>query len=146
MTAQLQENEAIRRFVLAGNATFTLVSVGTGTRFTYRVRGVEMNPGMRTVPFFVELLNGSSNETDFGFLGTIFPAGLFRYVHGKKSKISKSAPSAKAFAWFWARIQFARSLSPDAEFWHEGKCGRCSRKLTVPESVASGLGPECSKS
>jgi hypothetical protein len=26
---------------------------------------------------------------------------------------------------------------------HEGKCGRCGRKLTVPESVKSGFGPEC---
>jgi hypothetical protein len=29
------------------------------------------------------------------------------------------------------------------EFWHEGKCCRCGRKLTVPASIASGIGPEC---
>jgi hypothetical protein len=27
--------------------------------------------------------------------------------------------------------------------WHEGRCGRCGRKLTVPESIESGFGPEC---
>jgi hypothetical protein len=28
---------------------------------------------------------------------------------------------------------------------HEGKCGRCGRLLTVPSSIESGIGPECSK-
>jgi len=27
--------------------------------------------------------------------------------------------------------------------FHEGACGRCGRTLTVPESIASGFGPEC---
>lgn len=31
------------------------------------------------------------------------------------------------------------------EIWHEGKCGRCGRQLTVPESIESGFGPECVK-
>jgi len=26
---------------------------------------------------------------------------------------------------------------------HEGKCGRCGRKLTVPLSIETGIGPEC---
>jgi hypothetical protein len=29
------------------------------------------------------------------------------------------------------------------EVWHEGRCGRCGRALTVPESVERGIGPEC---
>ncbi len=28
---------------------------------------------------------------------------------------------------------------------HEGRCGRCGRTLTVPESVTEGIGPECRK-
>ena len=31
------------------------------------------------------------------------------------------------------------------EMLHEGRCGRCARRLTVPASVASGIGPECAK-
>jgi hypothetical protein len=26
---------------------------------------------------------------------------------------------------------------------HAGKCGRCGRKLTVPQSIETGIGPEC---
>jgi hypothetical protein len=29
------------------------------------------------------------------------------------------------------------------ELWHEGRCGKCGRALTVPESIESGLGPVC---
>ena len=29
---------------------------------------------------------------------------------------------------------------------HSGCCGRCGRKLTVPESIDTGLGPVCARS
>ena len=29
--------------------------------------------------------------------------------------------------------------------YHVGKCGRCGKKLTDPESILTGLGPSCSK-
>jgi hypothetical protein len=46
-------------------------------------------------------------------------------------------------------IKFALHLlkyhqtNPDLEIWHSGRCGRCSRRLTVPESIAAGIGPDC---
>ena len=36
----------------------------------------------------------------------------------------------------------AGSMPANVEINHEGRCGRCGRALTVPESVASGIGPE----
>lgn len=121
------------RFALAGNATFTIVSKKTGTRFTYRVRQAETGGA-----HFVSVLTGADNESDYAFLGTIFPRGFF---HGKKSRIGADAPSAKAFAWFWRHV--VQGKVDGCEVWHEGKCGRCGRKLTVPESIETGLGPEC---
>ena len=47
------------------------------------------------------------------------------------------------FAWLWRRITSNTALPPKAEVWHEGSCGRCGRKLTVPESIENGLGPVC---
>ena len=35
------------------------------------------------------------------------------------------------------------SKAETVQVWHEGRCGKCGRKLTVPESLTSGLGPEC---
>jgi hypothetical protein len=120
-------------FATAGNATFTVKSTRTGNRFTYKVRKPNQDG-----PAFVALLSGPNNESDFRFLGTIFPDGNYR--HGRKSTVSPTAPSAVAFAWVW---QHASNLPASVEVHHEGRCCRCGRKLTVPESIESGIGPEC---
>lgn len=129
---------AFKQFALAGNARFTLVSKKTQKRFTFRVR----HPGDDR-PWFVSLLTGSDNESDYTFFGTIFPDGSFR--HSKKSSISALASSVIAFTWFWRHLEGDAFdlLPPQVEVHHEGRCGRCGRALTVPESIESGFGPEC---
>jgi len=127
---------ATKQFITAGNATFTTTSKRTGQRFTYKVRQPKAD-----APHFVSLLSGPDNESDYQFLGTIFPDG--KYFHGRKSRISPSAPSAVAFAWLWENIN--RDMSKAVEIHHEGKCCRCGRKLTVPRSVELGCGPECAE-
>ena len=129
--------EVARTFVLAGDARFTLVSLKTGARFTYRVQAAEDPADTR---LFVGVLTDSNNETDFTYLGTIFDRT--RFCHGKRSRIGKDAPSALAFAWAWPLILQCKELR-NAELWHEGRCGRCARVLTVPESVDAGIGPLC---
>lgn len=124
-----------KAFILGGNATVTLESAATGARFTYKVRASD-DGGLH----FVSVLTGADNESDFAYLGTI---RADRFAHGRKSRLGLDAPSARAFAWAWPHIAAGRC--PDAlTIWHEGRCGRCNRKLTVPESIASGFGPECS--
>jgi hypothetical protein len=138
---QLSNVEAVHKFVLAGLARFTLVSKRTGERFTFCVvKGPRVL--MDDQPYFVKVLTGPDR---YVFLGTLFEAPYDRgttYRHGTKSKISETASSAKAFKWFWRHLVSGKSLER-CEFWHEGKCGKCGRALTVPESIASGLGPVC---
>jgi|SRR5215469_3571624 len=135
-------------FMLAGNARVTLVSKRTGTRFTYKIRQPEAKPGgdTRRPPHFVSLLTGPDNGADFQYLGCIFPGNVFRQT--AKSRISGQAPSVRAFEWAWGVITAAArtpggTLPESLEVWHEGRCGRCGRALTDPESIASGLGPVC---
>lgn len=125
----------VHAFMLAGNATFTIVSKATGTRFTYRVRQPDADK-----PHFVSVLTGSDNESSYTFLGTIFPDGTYR--HGKRSSIGENAPSAKAFSWLYASLG-SPSFESQCDVWHEGRCCRCGRKLTVPSSIEAGIGPEC---
>jgi hypothetical protein len=132
--AQMTDVSVIRRFVLGGNAKLTLRSKTTGTRFTFHIRQPEADR-----PHFVKVLTGPEKYT---FLGTIFKGENF--VHGKRSPITADALSAKAFGWFWNMLQKAQ-LPIALEVWHEGRCCRCGRELTVPESIASGIGPECAK-
>lgn len=133
-------HENAKRFILAGNATVTFVSP-TGTRFTFKVRTPKRDEGDTRPPVhFVSVLTGADNEGDFTFLGTIFDGQNFRHSH--KSRIGTDAPSARAFAWAFPRIMADADLK-GMKIYHEGKCGRCGRKLTVPESIESGFGPVC---
>lgn len=123
----------IKSFVMAGNAIFTIKSIRTGGRFTYRIR---LSEDGRV--YFVSVLTGSDNENGYAYLGIIRDG---QYHRGQKSRISTEATSAKAFEWFFRHLEAINDT--EIKFWHEGRCGRCGRKLTVPESIASGFGPEC---
>ena len=124
-------------YILAGIATITVRSPSTGNRYTFKISQSKPEPGRFPV-WFVGVLNGPDNTDSYAYLGTIFPDG-FRIT--KKSRISPDAPSAVAFAW----LARGRWEDPRVEVWHEGTCGKCGRKLTVPESIASGIGPTCAQ-
>jgi hypothetical protein len=125
-------------FILAGNAVFTVENRQTGNRFTFKVRKPAEDK-----PHFVSVLTGPDNEADYSFLGTIFDGLRFR--HGRRSRIAPTAPSARAFDWLIRKLGAHAPLPDQLNICHCGKCGRCGRKLTVPESVESGFGPECSR-
>lgn len=139
-------------FMLAGNATFTLVSKNTLKRFTFKLTRPKddpvrdnrsSQPPRRTLPIWVSVLSGPNNDSDYAYLGTIWQnAQGFEYAVGKKSRVDKDAGSQKAAAWL-TKALVDPSKFDQCEIWHEGKCGRCGRKLTVPSSIASGIGPEC---
>jgi len=141
---QLTTHEAAYQFALAGKATFTIVSKATGTRFTYQVTESDQGRDL----FFVSLLTGPDNTASYAYLGTLrheyAPGTSWTWKHGVKSKISAEAPSARAFKWLWANLKHGK-LPDTVEFWHAGRCCRCNRKLTVPASIESGIGPECAQ-
>ncbi len=135
--------EHFERFALAGNAVFTLV--GKSSRFTYKICKAPEKEGYPPT-WFVKVLTGPQNESDYQYVGML-RRDVFggSYRHGSKSKISEDAPSIKAFRWTWERVvcQGQRDLKV-LEIWHVGKCGKCGRPLTDPQSIATGLGPVCS--
>lgn len=150
-SGRLTTVDAIREFALAGNAVLTIRSLETGTRFTYKIRKAESKKPTDTPTWFVSVLCGPDNTNDFRYAGIIKQLSLptfkkaltFRLT--KKSKVSVDAPSAKAFVWFFGRVFRALEMPKNAEVWHDGRCGRCGRELSVPESVERGFGPECAR-
>ena len=76
-TARFTTAKAAEAFLLGGNATVTLVSTKTGTRFTYKIRAADDGKA-----FFVSLLSGPDNEGDYKYLGRI--AGD-RFWQGRKN-------------------------------------------------------------
>lgn len=129
------------RFMTAGNATFTIVNTDTGNRFTYKVTKVK-RPSTRGPSHFVGLMTGSDNENSFSYIGCLYGM-MADYRHGTKSRIGIDAPGVKAYRWLCKRLRTGAALPPSFEFWHEGRCGRCGRKLTDPVSIEAGFGPEC---
>jgi hypothetical protein len=148
MAGKLLTVEALRRFLLAGKAIITVKSKATGTRFTFRFERPatwQSNSG-RERPIWVNVLSGPDNDSDYIYLGTVWidAQGIWAYRHGAKSRVDASAVSVKAARWLISIMQRAPdTLFLQAEVWHEGRCGRCGRRLTVPSSIASGFGPEC---
>jgi hypothetical protein len=138
MTAHLLAADAALEFIRAGNARLTLVSRATQARFTYRVRRAKR---AKRPMWFVDVLSGPSNTDDYQPVGAIDVAALHPY-RGSSPKVQPAAPSVKAFAWTYGRLASGKPID-GVEVWHEGRCGRCGRVLTVPESIERGLGPEC---
>jgi hypothetical protein len=134
----------IIKYITAGRATFTLRSVQTQKRYTYKVSAMTDGYGKnkKKVPgrFFVALLTGPDNEGSFTNIG--------RLVNGKYMMVPRchmpafKTPSA-AFGYTWNYLNSNPSLTDLIEFWHSGRCGHCGKKLTVPESIALGIGPIC---
>lgn len=125
-------------FILAGAAIFTLI--GATSRFTYRVSRKD-EPGRAPV-YFVGLLTGANNDTDYTYLGLLDPVtGYTRLT--RKSRMGADAPAVKAIQWALPRIWAKATMPPSFGIMHAGKCGRCGRTLTVPESIATGIGPDC---
>ena len=128
---KLNNLEALN-FILAGNSTVTFLNPETGNRFTYKVKKAKDSD-----LYFVSVLTSPDVYTYIGYI-----TKEFRY--GKKSKITNSAQSVKVFNYIFKKLK-SENLSDNIEIWHNGKCGKCGRKLTVPSSIDTGIGPECFK-
>lgn len=134
MTLNALPRTNLLKFLLAGNAVFTIRSRATGTRFTYKIAKRNSDSTFH----LVSVLTGPNNGSDYTYLGVVLTNRVF--IHSSKSLIGQDAPSAKAFQWFWDHVA---SLPESCEVWHEGRCGKCGRLLTDPTSIETGLGPVC---
>ena len=132
--ALIQQPAAALEFMFGGKARFTLVSKQTQKRYTYRVAKAKDKD-----MFFVGLLVGQNNETDYEYIGFI-GEGRHRMVAGKKGNASH--PAYVGLDWTLSQLN-AGNMPQALEFWHEGRCARCARLLTDPASIARGFGPEC---
>lgn len=127
-------------YTLAGRSTITLLSGESGNRFTYKIQQCKDNNQL----YFVHLLHGLDNERDYRYVGCYY-ANSHTFVPVRTYHHSPQhawPPSLRAVAFFFARLY---TLPCHLHVYHEGTCGKCGRKLTTPESIERGLGPECCK-
>jgi len=134
-----------KQFILAGDATFTIDTPADGHR-TFRVRYNEASERWPEC-WFVSMLTGSDNESDYSYLGKLdrFTGQL---VLTAKSKLPADSHAVRLLNRVLARVWTGDHAAYEHHGFithHEGRCGRCGRKLTVPSSIESGIGPECAK-
>ena len=123
-------------FITAGKAFFTLRSTLTGVRYTYRAKAAKDGNVI-----FVSVMYGSDNESSYAYVGMIKNGALSLTA---KSTVQPSDKRWLAINYAWMRM--ADGIIPNhLEVWHEGRCGCCGRKLTVPSSIEAGIGPECAR-
>jgi len=138
---QLTTIDRTRAFILAGRAMFTLVSKKTGVRYTFRI--TQPDDAKEHGPWFVKVLTGADNTSDYQYIGCMWRRGPMEVVFKTKAGANNTRIIG-AFRWFMDTIN-AGDLAAfeQVEVWHAGRCGRCGRTLTVPESIETGLGPVC---
>jgi hypothetical protein len=134
-----------KSFILAGDAIFT-VQLPDGGHKTYRVQRVEANDRYPEA-FFVKLLVGPDNGDDYGYVGKLDA------FTGQVATTAKSKQYDGSLVLRLLNRVLARVWTEDHQAYevfgyqthHEGRCGRCGRRLTVPASIESGIGPECQR-
>lgn len=131
------------------NGTYTIRNRGTGDHRTFRVRtqkpDAKFAPGMRVLA----LLTGPNNESDFTGIAFVESdrVRVWRKKEGTQFEVL-----ARMF-WAVAVNEDMKILCPQGiaigkwqdryELMCEARCVRCNRKLTEPESIETGIGPEC---
>jgi hypothetical protein len=138
-----------RDFVLAGRAIFTVAKAGGG-HYTFRilkrkafVRQLARFSEVRDA-YFAFLLAGPCNTSSYVYLGMVDPETLALRLTEKSKMLPGSVP-VKTLVWALARVRNNDGLPTGWSILHAGRCGRCGRTLTHPESCESGFGPECVK-
>jgi len=121
-------------FIMGGKSIFTAKNNETGNRFTFKV-----NKGDQGDIYFLSVL---TQPNIFEFIGTFYPSTLVKI--SPKSRITEQSTSYKVFNYILSHLRKG-DLPKQVEIWHEGKCAKCGRSLTDPDSIKTGWGPYCRK-
>lgn len=117
------------------NGTFTVTSTATGEHRTFKVRTQKDDAKFAPKSRIVSLMTGPCNQSDY--TGFAFVNNGKIHVWGSKQG-GKFDAYANMLANLDRHVQTGK-VTVEASIC----CRRCSRPLTTPESLASGIGPIC---
>jgi hypothetical protein len=132
-----------KTFVLGGKAIFT-VSNDKGEHFTYRVNSKKDKKDETKRVYFVGLLTGPDNLRDYSYMGLLLQDEM-RLLITKGSKFQGCPKSVNVFRWTMSLILAERDFPEGYNCQHAGRCCRCAKTLTDPDSIEIGIGPDCRK-
>ena len=133
---------AVRDFMFLGHAVITVRKEPEMVRFTYRITENEQ----KTMYFVNMFYGGTPGDRKYTYLGIVNKRnGMFTATAASKGR--ENTPGFRMFSELFEEVKTGRLTqdNPTFKVWHEGVCGVCGKKLTVPESIESGIGPECGR-
>lgn len=135
-----------QRAVRVFNGRYTLKSP-TGQHRTFMIKTQPDNssfcPGKRVVA----LLTGPDNESSYRSFAFMDDNGIhvwrkYRCIPGQEPTVWERYAQ---MLWQMATNPASTYHQRGAEILIEGRCCRCNRALTHPDSIETGIGPECAK-
>ena len=131
-------------FILAGKAFITVINTKTKKRFTYKIYKKKTDEVFKNI-YFVSVLTGSDSTRSYSYIGTIFESAFgLKFRLTKKTSLEHNDTRIIAFSWLLDQLK-NKTLPNYVKLYHEGRCGKCGRSLTTPDSIKAGFGPDCLK-
>lgn len=126
------------KFMLAGNATFTITSKKTNQHYSYKVTKTKGNKPV----WYVHI---QYRYNDYMYAGFItIQNGKYTFVKGIKGNCDNNDIRIISLLWTLRHANDS-DIDEKLDIHHEGKCCKCGRPLTNPDSIELGIGPECAK-
>jgi hypothetical protein len=130
-----------REFLTSGTAIFT-VSNPEGAHYTYRISAPDEQRDPANPTYFLSYMYGPDNTSDYTYMAMMNGGGAVFLTKASKVKAGEKIFEVAKWA---IRVVWNGKAAPEGyKIQHIGKCGRCGRPLTTPESLETGIGPICS--
>jgi len=133
--------EQLNAFLWAGKADITVTNTETDNVEEYFINMMFNKSG-----FFVSVRRPGSifGGKGWDYMG-IVRNNSYVLTPTNKSKILESERSFQVFQWILSVLNSGYIFPSNIVITHNGKCGRCGRRLKDPESIKLGFGPHCTK-
>lgn len=109
----------------------------------YRTMRVETGNGFFADKKIIGFLTGPNNEADYTNFGHVDSFGNLAFW--RKFSATQTPERLQRIRRAVEIIANEPKEAGKAYAMHSGKCWRCNRTLTTPESIANGIGPICAE-
>lgn len=132
------------KFMLAGKSEFILHSTKTNGDFKFKLDKKDSKYNAGEFVYFVFLKMGRTDQYA-GVMRFNPNSSEFEFKEKDGGPVKANSIEIRSLMFVINKL-YREEAVQYLEVYHVGKCGKCGKKLTTPESILTGLGPSCSKS
>jgi len=129
--------EDVKKFITGGKAEFTVQNVVSNNHLTFSISKDKVKPH-----FYVNVCYSYVQYIYIGLL--VINDGKYSFIKSKRLQDSKEdSTSVKVIEYMIKYYLNSDDGHNNLAFYHHGRCCKCGRPLTTPESIQKGIGPFC---